>query len=247
MPSYRRMLGPESNILVTANTEITDGQVNKALESAIFTNWFKKIDPDWKIEEIHLQSIDEFNDHIGFVKFEANIYIDGHLSSRAYFLRGDSVAIFMVLNCDGQDYLVLTKQARPAVGSIILEIPAGTCEGSDRYRDIAAREIYEETGYHVLSTDLIDLNEVNGLPGNGNVYHSPGACDESVRYFLLEADSSLQHLEELRNWHGGLAEEGEFITLEIIPLVEALQATQDAKAHIGLLLYMQYKWKTARG
>jgi ADP-ribose pyrophosphatase len=119
--------------------------------------------------------------------------------------------------------VLLVRQNRHAVGSDLLEIPAGKLDvpGEDP-ADCARRELKEETGY-----------EAGVLESLGVFYSSPGFTDE--RYYLYLASG----LEQV-----GLAPEhdgGEPISTEWLRLDAALNAVTtgeivDAKTALGLVL-----------
>jgi ADP-ribose pyrophosphatase len=113
--------------------------------------------------------------------------------------------------------VVLVRQYRDAVGEELLEIPAGTRDvvGED-VAACAAREVTEETGYHVT-----------GMEPLGRIFNSPGFLDETVDLFLATVEP------------GGRTEEA--IEVVRMPLSEAVAAVRDgrivdAKSAIGLLL-----------
>ena len=52
-------------------------------------------------------------------------------------MRGGSVGILVVLECDGTEYTVLTRQARVPMGTANLpEIPAGMLDGSGNFKGV---------------------------------------------------------------------------------------------------------------
>ena len=55
-------------------------------------------------------------------------------------MRGGSVGILVVLECDGTEYTVLTRQARVPMGTANLpEIPAGMLDGSGNFKGVTHR------------------------------------------------------------------------------------------------------------
>ena len=76
------------------------------------------------------------------------------------FMRGGSVGILVILECDGQEYTILTRQARvPAGLSLLPEIPAGMLDGSGNFKGVAATEIEQECHMKIQVDDLVDLTE----------------------------------------------------------------------------------------
>ena len=83
---------------------------------------------------------------------------------------GSSVVILPVLD-DGR--VVLVRQWRPAVGSWVLEAPAGRVEPGEEPAQAAERELEEETGYSASRLEELYSS-----------YVSPGYSDE-VQYAYL--------------------------------------------------------------
>ena len=102
----------------------------------------------------------------------------------------------------------------------MLELPAGTRDGDEPFEDCAAREIREETGM-----------EARKLTHIGSFYLAPGYSTEYMGVFLA---TDLHHnpLE---------ADDDEFLTLEKIPVKEAIAMAErgdmpDAKSLAALLM-----------
>ena len=123
--------------------------------------------------------------------------------------------------------IVMIKQYRPAIGSHLLEIPAGKRDVPDEPPEATAhRELQEEVG---LSTEkLVEIAQF---------FNSPGFCDEySYCYLALDC-------EEVPDNRQGVEEE--HIVIERVPLSQALTLVStgsiiDAKTIIGISLAMQY-------
>jgi ADP-ribose pyrophosphatase len=115
--------------------------------------------------------------------------------------------------------VVLVRQYRYAVGTELLEIPAGTLESGESSEECAVRELEEETGYK--AGEIKKIMEVFMVPGYGT---------ERITLYLAEGlvKSQMQ------------TEEDEKITVETIPLSSALEKVRsgeirDAKSVCGLL------------
>lgn len=80
------------------------------------------------------------------------------------------VAVVPVLP-DGR--ILLVDQYRYAVRRRVWEIPAGLLEARERPLDGARRELLEETGYQAATWQPL-----------GEVYSSPGFCEEKVHLYL---------------------------------------------------------------
>jgi 8-oxo-dGTP pyrophosphatase MutT (NUDIX family) len=85
----------------------------------------------------------------------------------------DGVAVLAV---DNQHRAILTRQFRPALGQVVLELPAGQVENNEAHREAALRELVEEVGLHV--TDLHYL---------GSYYRNPAKDTGSTHVYLGRA------------------------------------------------------------
>ncbi|MBV9579552.1 MAG: NUDIX hydrolase [Chloroflexi bacterium] len=119
--------------------------------------------------------------------------------------------------------VLLVRQARPAVGTQMLELPAGLIDPGEAPIECARRELQEETGY--LAGHLEPLV---------TFYTSPGFTDELIHIFVATdlTESVIGHDEE------------EDIEIVRLPLAQAIdQVTRaeisDAKTVSGLLAYAQ--------
>lgn len=223
-------------------TGVDPALLNARLESfKPFQDWRSRLDPELKVDEIEIQSVDYFGQRVGFLKFQAR----ASLRSRPdvclpgiVFMRGGSVAILVVLRVleeDGtlrtEEYTVLTEQPRvPAGASAFLEIPAGMVDDEGDITGVAVRELAEETGIAINRAELTML---------GTYYISPGGSDESITLYALERTVTSSDLEGLEGRLGGVGPH-ERITLRLVPL-ESLWASQDAKTVLALSLYKRHK------
>lgn len=129
-----------------------------------------------------------------------------------------------MLPIDDEGQLLLVRQYRHAVGSQLIELPAGTLEEGEGPESCAQRELREEVG--MAAGELIKL---------GEFFLAPGYSTERMHLFLarkLSADS----LE---------ADEDEMLELLRISPKLALAMVQDgqirdAKTLLGLLLARPY-------
>jgi 8-oxo-dGTP pyrophosphatase MutT (NUDIX family) len=134
---------------------------------------------------------------------------------------GGSVIIIPI---DATGNILFVRQYRHAAGIDMLELPAGTRDGDEKFDVCAAREIREETGM-----------QAGKLTQIGSFYLAPGYSTEYMGVFLAE-ELSHNPLE---------ADADEFLTVEKIPAHEAIAMAErgempDAKSLAALLLVKPY-------
>lgn len=211
---------------------ITRDIIVKCLSSLKFKKWFMSIDPGIAVIRIVIQSVDMFGPNVGFIKFKADATFNGKPIPSIVFMRGDAVAILVILTCKGKRWVVWTKQPRFAVGnSCFVEIPAGMMDDQNNFVGVAAKELAEETGIKITSDKLISL---------GDMHPSPGGCDEKIRLFCYKQEVSPEELASFQGKCTGNFKEGEMITLEILRYEEIINST-DAKALCAMLRYEHMK------
>jgi len=213
---------------VKAVSSVTDREFLLAVNSPKFRQWADTVDPRFNITSITFQSVDlvgkEPNESVLFIKLKADVISpDGilRLPGIVPCLRGGAVVITVILNCDGGEYVLLTKQPRFPIGHFeFLENPAGMLDGSGDFTGKAIQELEEEAGIKIRREDVIDMTEmVYGNKYKG-VYSSAGGTDEFVRHFLYCKRVTSEELKELEGRLGGLRDEGEMIQLVVVPLEE---------------------------
>ena len=165
-------------------------------------------------------------------------------------LRGDSVAILIVIKYEGKLWTVLTLQPRLAVGyNKFPEIPAGMIDG-DKPRGAALHELEEETDIVIENKNLSKLKQsksIKNLKFNNNdincFYTSPGLMDESICLYVAHLDlngtpEKFNSLKEKSKTFGNVSE-GESINLLLTPLDDLPKITSDAKSLLAYTLYKQ--------
>lgn len=120
----------------------------------------------------------------------------------------------------GEDpQLLLIKQYRYAANGFLYELPAGRLDPGETPEACARRELREETGCAAERVELLYT-----------MYTTPGFTDERIHLFMATGLS-----------HGATGHESdEFLTLETVPLSQALEMIrdgliQDAKTALGIL------------
>jgi ADP-ribose pyrophosphatase len=115
----------------------------------------------------------------------------------------------------------LIRQLRPAVNTVMLEIPAGRLSLTELPIECASRELREETG--ITATQLTSL---------GMIYSSPGVFDEIIHLFAATGLS-------LGDAQPEADEEIEVLRL---PFVEALQMASDGRISDAKTLAALFRW-----
>ena len=195
-----------------------------------------------------------FGPRVGFLKFKAAAQLQTATEGLVdvpgiVFCRGGSIGVLVILECDGEEFSILTRQARTPVGlSNLPEIPAGMLDGSGDFKGVAAEEMAEECGIQLGRDDLVDLNALAWQDAEAHnqwqgMIPSAGGCDEFVRLYVSHRTVDRTTLDELQGRMTGLAEEGERIQLQIVPLRDLWHLTPDSKALSALTLYRELKEK----
>ena len=149
-----------------------------------------------------------------------------------------------------EKYALLTVQPRIAAGSLgFIEIPAGMVDDAGQFAGAAAKEIKEELGLEISEAELTCLSELADQRASTEqkggreeldtaMFPSPGACDESIRIYLHERRVPRS---ELKDWTGrltGLREDGEKITLKLVPVKDLWrEGARDGKTLAALALW----------
>jgi ADP-ribose pyrophosphatase len=115
----------------------------------------------------------------------------------------------------------LIRQLRPAVDTVMLEIPAGRLSPAELPIECASRELREETG--IAAAQLTPL---------GMIYSSPGVFDESIHLFAATGLS-------LGDAQPEADEEIEVLRL---PFVEALQMAFDGRISDAKTMAALFRW-----
>ena len=217
-----------------------DASIETVKESNIFQDWVASIDPKFVVNSIHIQSIDMFGERIGFIKLKADITKDGIQVPGIVFLRGGTVVLLPLLECDGNIYTILTVQARVPTGeSEFSELPAGMVDNGT-FSGAAAKELQEETGLEFGEDELISLSDIP-------IYFSPGVSDELAKFYMVHRDITYDELYAMQDKCMGELHEGEQITLKVIPVDDLTKVTNDGKSLIAWTLYLRFKEYASKG
>jgi ADP-ribose pyrophosphatase len=108
--------------------------------------------------------------------------------------------------------VLLIRQYRFATGGYLLEVPAGKLDPGEEPEACARREVEEETGYRP-----------GKLTPLGWIWTTPGFTDEKIwLYLATDLTETQQELQE-----------DEVLTLERLPLAEAVEKAASGEIHDG--------------
>lgn len=131
-------------------------------------------------------------------------------------------------------------------------------DDSAHFAGKAADEIHEETGLTVHASDLFDMSaaavkDIAQRPSttpadafreivHDSMYPSPGGCDEFLPLMLAQKRVGRAELDDLQRRTTGLRDEGEVISLRVVPLGSLYrEGGRDAKCLAALGLYESLK------
>lgn len=132
--------------------------------------------------------------------------------------RGNGVVVLVPVTTAGE--LVLVEQPRPALGKVVIELPAGIVgdeEGKEEehWLDAGKRELIEETGYHAAVVREVAAGSV-----------SPGLSSETIHFILATGLSKVGE-------GGGIDDEE--ITVHVVALDQA-EEWLEAQGKLGKIV-----------
>lgn len=174
------------------------------------------------LAEKKLESKDVFNGRILHVQNDRVELPNGHESTREVIRHVGAVAIVPITD-DGK--VIIERQFRYPLNSVITEIPAGKLDGPDEDRlEAAKRELREETG--IVADEWIDI---------GVYYPAAAYCDEKITMYIAKG----LHMEKQE------LDDDEFLNIEAVPLSELVDEVMngsitDGKTQVGILKAMRH-------
>lgn len=130
---------------------------------------------------------------------------DGGESTREYILHPGAA---MILACPDPDTVILERQFRYPLRRHFIELPAGKIDAGEEPLATAQRELREECGY--TASDWRHLS---------TLHPCIAYADERIELFLAGGLTEV----------GNALDEGEFLEVMTLPLVEALQWVRDGR------------------
>jgi ADP-ribose pyrophosphatase len=141
---------------------------------------------------------------------------------------GDAVVIVPVLRNPGEPpRLVMIKEFRAPIGSVVWALPAGLLEKGEPVEETVRREMMEETGMEVVRFKRLTQP----------LYSSAGMTDEAAALAFVDVRSTPESLPKLE-----ASEDIEVVLLDfdgVCRLCDDAGAKIDAKAWSALYLYQQ--------
>jgi ADP-sugar diphosphatase len=209
-----------NNIKIYSNIESIQSQIGVIVQSPKLIKYIDELDLSiLDVKQVRIDAVKWFcaphaitPEKLGFLFLEVECI---NKETRqpvpgVVFLRGGSVAVYIVVQVEGKNYVILTEQVRVPCGKKILEIPAGMLDGSNNFAGVAMKEITEETGLRAPNLDeLIMLGEP--------IIPSGGGCDEFIQLFFWKTSVDRDNLEKMKSKIFGAPDENESIRLVFIP------------------------------
>ncbi|MFW5774974.1 MAG: NUDIX hydrolase [Chitinivibrionales bacterium] len=161
---------------------------------------------------------------------------DGEKLLPYVFIRGDAVIVVtLVRNTDtGEERYLMVEQRRVANGHVALEFPAGMLDHLvDSPRQVAVRELEEETGVRITEDDLHDLTD-------RPLYSSPGASDEALYFYGCVIDMNSTRFDELEGRLAGDSSEQEHIRVTLKSREEALPVVSSVQVFLAFDLFNRF-------
>ncbi|KAM0934762.1 putative ADP-sugar diphosphatase [Dioscorea sansibarensis] len=247
-PTHTITLAGGHSVQIVASPGLSELDLRNAVDSALFKNWLKNMQSERGIlaggeiclRQVLIQGVDMSGRGVGFLKFKADV-LDKETGMKIpgiVFARGQSVAVLIILESGGNDYVVLTEQVRVPVGRFTLELPAGMLD--DDGGDVvgaAVREVEEETGICLKIEAMVNLTSFLDPKTGCKIFPSPGGCDEELSLFLYRGCVEEEIINSLQGKEMGLRDHGELIKVHVVPYDKLWCMTADAKALAAVTLY----------
>lgn len=210
--------------------------------SPLIQRFLSRLDPGVTVRKVSVLGTKMFGPtRVGFqlIELDGDDPAGNKLVANSAFLRGDAVAMLVILSCVGKLYTALVRQFRLPVGRYVDEIPAGVLDADGKPSGQAIKELKEELGIEIDPNQLIDMCEATGIGSEHGIPPSAGGCDEHIRYFLYRTTVTPDELADMEGRATGVMEEGESIAVRIVPFRDICRKSPDGKTLTALTLYAQ--------
>lgn len=203
------------NIPITFVENYTREQIETIMKSHKLINYIDRniSNKNVKINSIRIDKVNFFGKNVGFIYLEADIEVNGAKVPGIAFIRGDSVAILLVLNTinknnEKEKYSIMVEQYRANIGKFTKEIPAGMIDEEGQVISTAIKEIEEEVGQlNITKENLTFITKY--AP-------SAGGCDENISIYVAEIDIEYDTLMDFQDKITGAENENESIKLDVV-------------------------------
>lgn len=156
---------------------------------------------------------------------------DGEVLPRCMLLRGDTVVVVPILDCEGMagPRTLMVEQFRPIDGENTLEFVGGMIDDGESPTACAVKEVREEIGLHVRPDELISL------------HHEPirvctAMMDEHAYFFAFRQSLTAEEARALDGKSLGELSDGESITVRLVDFdTVALQPVFSAQVGLNLI------------
>ena len=231
-----------STVTIKYPTVITQDELNAVLNAPKFKAWEEAIAQDGNLEVrvINLKGVFMFGKAVGFVFMCTETYDKktGKQLPGVVFLRGDSVAILMILVDDvtGDKYVAYTIQPRVASAeSAMIEITAGMVdENTHMFKSVATKELKEELDVDIIDSELVSL---------GSMTPSGGATQETIHLYMCTKTVSHDAIVSMIGKRTGEEETLEQIIVGVKPLAEFRQMCLDGHINDAKAMCALYRAK----
>ncbi|MCE7039558.1 NUDIX hydrolase [Dyadobacter sp. CY312] len=148
------------------------------------------------------------------------------------FLKGEVVCVLIcfINTLTKEKFLILVRQRRICDGSLTYEHPAGMLDSESDAAEVAAREVWEETGIAVQKEQLVQLN-------SEPFYPSTGTSDEAMYLYYCELELAHDEIQSYHNKSQGLLSDHEYIETFVVPFEEGHKLITNVN---GVLLNFMY-------
>ena len=158
---------------------------------------------------------------------------EGNPLPNIVFIRGNATVVVpqLINRATGENRFLMVRQRRIGNGKLTLEFPAGMLDHeNDDPREVACRELFEETGLQIDPNALIPLHPT---PLNS----SAGASDEAIFYFGCRIEVTPEEFISYNNRYRENSGEHEFITVTTCTSRDAVPQITSLQALLGFYLF----------